>query len=106
MEIKGWEGVNIWRTRWRNGRLIFGRKSRTRIRFLIFSREYEDIDKTHPEADVSANSEYGGRGIQEIDKEGTEKNEKYVVEDNFVVDTRGNKNYSKITLTTKNIGRY
>ena len=43
----------------------------------------------------------GGRGIQEGDKESAEKNEKYVIEDNFIVDTRGNKNYSKIISTTK-----
>ena len=38
------------------------------------SREYADTGNTHSELDMSANSEYGGRGIQEVDKGSAEKN--------------------------------
>ena len=70
------------------------------------TRNTADKVITNYDVAVFTNSEYGSMIIKDGKKESDEENEKYVVEDDAVVEKRENKNNSNMTSPTKRIGSY
>ena len=70
------------------------------------TRKSADNNITKDKGAVFTNSKYECMIFPRGEKESDEKNEKYVVEDEVVIEKREDKNNSKITSSTKSVCTY